>query len=85
MDAAALGPVLGQDPEHELMGLYASSLRDLGGHVEREHGGRFAAVVDAADGSAVRLARGLGGWSCFADQSRYGELEVPFLKPTCTG
>jgi hypothetical protein len=80
LDAVALGPLLGQDPRHELMGLYASSLRDLGGHIEREHAGRFAHVVDAADGSAVTLALGLGAWRCFADCSRYGTLEIAFLK-----
>jgi hypothetical protein len=80
LDAATLAPVLGQDPEHELMGLYATSLRDLGARVGRDHAGRFAAVVDAAGGSAVTLATTLGGWACFADRSRYQELEIPFLK-----
>jgi hypothetical protein len=79
MDAAALGPVLGQDPGHELMALYAAALRDLGAHVGADHGGSFAAVADAA-GSAVGLARRLGTWASFADCSRYGALEVPFLK-----
>jgi hypothetical protein len=40
----------------------------------------FAAVVDAADDSAVALATTLGDWPCFADCSRYDELEIPFLK-----
>ena len=80
IDAATLGPALGQDRDHELMGLYAASLRDLGGHVAAEHDGTFAAVADAAGGSAVALARRLGAWVSFADCSRYGELEVPFLK-----
>ena len=80
IDAATLGPALGQDPDHELMALYAASLRDLGGHVAAEHDGAFAAVPDAAGGSAVALARRLGAWASFADCSRYGELEVPFLK-----
>ena len=31
LDAATVAGVLGQDPEHELMGLYAGALRDLGG------------------------------------------------------
>jgi hypothetical protein len=80
LDAAALGPILGQDPDHELMALYAASLRDLGERVSAEHAGSFAAVADAAGGSAVALARHLGGWACFRDRSRYEELEVPFLK-----
>ena len=79
-DAATLGPALGQDPGHELMALYAASLRDLGEHVAAEHDGSFAATADAAGGSAVALARRLGDWPSFADRSRYGELELAFLK-----
>ncbi len=80
LDAETLGPILGQDPAHELIALYASFLRDLGERVTGDHGGRFAAVADAGDGSAVALARGLGDWPCFADCSRYEELELAFLK-----
>jgi hypothetical protein len=80
IDAATLATVLGQEPEHELMALFAISLRDLGAHVAGEHGGRFADVADAAAGSAVALAQALGRWRCFADCSRYGTLRVPFLK-----
>lgn len=80
LDAGTLGPILGQDPGHELMALYAASLRDLGEHVTADHEGSFAAVADAAGGSAVTLARRLGAWSSFADVSRYSELAVPFLK-----
>jgi hypothetical protein len=80
LDAATLAPVLGQDPGHELMALYAASLRDLGQQVTAAHDGRFAAVADAAQGSAVALARCLGGWPSFADRSPYEELELPFLK-----
>jgi Potential Queuosine, Q, salvage protein family len=76
----AVAEALGQDPDHELMALFAASLRDLGGHVESEHAGRFAAVADAAGSSAVALAELLGGWSSFADSSRYGDLDVPFFK-----
>jgi hypothetical protein len=80
LDAAAIAGVLGQHPEHELMALFAGSLADLGERVAAEHHGSFAAVLDAAGSSAVALARRLGGWPCFADSSRYGELVVPFLK-----
>ena len=78
IDAATVANVLGQRPEHELMALFASSLHDLGVNVGRL--GSFAAVVDAAGGSAVALARALGGWRCFADSSVYDELELPFRK-----
>jgi hypothetical protein len=80
IDAATVARVMNQDPAHELMALYADSLRDLGTRVAAEHGGSFAAVADAAAGSAVSVARHLGGWRCFADCSRYGSVEVPFLK-----
>jgi Potential Queuosine, Q, salvage protein family len=80
-----LGPitvaqVLGQPADHELMALYAHSLVELGERVNAGFGGSFAAVVDGARGSAVALASALGGWPCFADSSRYDELEIPFLK-----
>jgi Potential Queuosine, Q, salvage protein family len=80
IDAAEVARVLDQDPGHELMELFARSLRDLGGRVISEGGGRFTSVVDAAGGSAVALAMRLGGWSCFSDVSMYGDLSVPFLK-----
>jgi hypothetical protein len=80
LDAATLGPILGQDPGHELMELYAASLRDLGERVTALHDGHFAAVADTADGSAVALAQRLGSWPCFDDCSRYQELELAFLK-----
>ncbi len=78
--AGAVAEALGQDPSHELMALFAASLRDLGGRVESEHGGRFALVADAAGSSAVAMAELLGGWSSFSDSSPYGELDVPFFK-----
>jgi hypothetical protein len=80
MDAATLAPVLGQDPDHELMALYAASLRDLGAHLDADHGGSFTALDDTAGDSAVRLALHVGGWASFADCSRYGAVAVPFLK-----
>ena len=80
IDGRQVAAALSQEPDHELMALFAASLRDLGGHVADEHGGRFGAVVDAAEGSAVSLAVRLGSWSSFADASRYDELTMPFLK-----
>jgi hypothetical protein len=77
---ADVAGVLAQDPEHELMALFAASLNDLGRHVTGEFGGRFAGVVDAADGSTATLVQMLSGWRCFADVSTYDELELPFLK-----
>ena len=75
IDAAAVARALGQDPAHELMALFARSLRDLGAHVEAA-GGFEAVVTD----SAAEIVSRLAGWECFADTSRYDELEIPFLK-----
>jgi hypothetical protein len=80
IDAPEVAAVLGQDPEHELMGLFASSLNDLGAHVEDEHGGRFAGPIEAAGGSAVALAERLAAWDCFADASPYDGRKIPFFK-----
>jgi hypothetical protein len=77
---AELAQWLDQDPEHDLIKLFADSLHDLGANVQRLHGGSFAGVVDAADGSAMRVVETLAGWRCFADVSVYEGREVPFLK-----
>jgi hypothetical protein len=73
-----IADVLGQERRHELIALFADSLRDLGDHVGAAGG--FVAVLDAAGGSAVSLVERLAGWSCFADTSLYDGLELPFLK-----
>jgi hypothetical protein len=80
IDAEEIATVLGQDPGHELMPLFAAALRDLGAHVQQEAAGRYERVVDEAGGSAVALATRLSSWECFADVSVYGDLEVPFFK-----
>jgi hypothetical protein len=77
--AAELAAVLGQDPDHELMELFARSLRDLGAHIALDYGGRFAAVVDSA-GSAPKFVTTLARWRCFEDTSEYEGISVPFLK-----
>jgi hypothetical protein len=78
IDAAEVAVALGQDPEHELIALFAGSLRDLGRQVAEA--GSFGAVVDEAGGSASSLVERLAGWRCFADASCYDRLRVPFLK-----
>jgi putative queuosine salvage protein len=84
-ELAALSPpdlaaALHQEPGHELMALFAASLRDLGERVRDSHGGRFEAVVAQAGGSAVSLVEELATWSCFADVSAYEGRAVPFFK-----
>ena len=80
IDRVEIAEALGQDPEHELMGLFANSLNDLGRHVKDEFDGHFEAVVDDAGASAQALVEELAGWACFADTSAYDGLELPFLK-----
>jgi hypothetical protein len=78
--AARVAETLSQDPAHELMGLFAESLRDLGRQVADEHDGRFSALADSAGGSAAQLVDHLSRWTCFDDRSTYQEIELPFLK-----
>lgn len=80
IDPAEIAVALGQDPRHELMALFATSLNDLGRHVAAYHGGLFAGVVDSAGSSAVALVERLSGWPSFSDSSRYDSLALPFLK-----
>lgn len=80
IDAAELAAALGQDPGHELMGLFARSLRDLGARITQDYDGRFGAVIDGASGSAARLVTTLARWRCFEDTSHYEGIPVPFLK-----
>ena len=64
LDAATVANVLGQEPGHELMKLYAEALRDLG----RFLGERTAlAAIGEAGGSAERLAETLAAGMPFFD------------------
>jgi putative queuosine salvage protein len=80
LQPAEIAATLGQDPQHELMALFARSLNDLGARIEDEHGGRFASVVEQAAGSAVALVERLAAWDCFADTSPYDGRTIPFFK-----
>jgi hypothetical protein len=75
-----LARVLRQDPKHELIGLFADSLHDLGERLLSGFDGSFTALVDSAGGSAVQLVDTLARWPSFADSSRYDGRSVPFLK-----
>ncbi len=72
---AEIAHTVSQDPGHELMGLFAASLNDLGRHVA-EAGGFTAVISD----SATDLVERLSTWDCFADVSSYAEVTIPFLK-----
>ncbi len=81
VDAAEAAATFGgQDPGHELMGLFARALRELGEHVRDEHGGSFLALARSGGGSAVALAERLGALPTWRDVSPYDGAEVPFFK-----
>lgn len=80
LTAADLATVLGQDPAHPLWAQFAASLRDVGAHLDAEHGGSFVAAIDSAGGSAPALAALFAGWDAFADVSTYDGRPVPFFK-----
>jgi hypothetical protein len=64
LNAPAVAAVLGQDPAHELMELYARALRDVG----RFLGERTALeAISESDGSAERLAETLAAGMPFFD------------------
>ncbi len=64
LTAEDVAAVLGQDPGHELMGLYAEALRDLGRFLAHR---RSIDVVAEAGGSAERLASMLAAGMPFFD------------------
>ena len=74
LDAGEVARVLEQEPGHELMGLYAEGLRDLGSFL----GDRSALeVVDNAGGSAEELAETLaGGMPFFDDRGFYKRAQI---------
>ena len=79
MDAATIAVVVGQDPGHPLMEQFARALRDVGNHIDLEHGGRFIGPAEAAD-SIPTLAGTFASWNTFADASEYDGRRIPFYK-----
>ena len=75
LDAARVADVLGQDPGHELMELYARALVDLGGWLGAR-GAREAIEADGG-GSAPRLAAALASaMPFFADRGFYKRAQI---------
>jgi Potential Queuosine, Q, salvage protein family len=79
MDAGTIAAVVGQDPDHPLMGEFAAALRDVGAHLLGDYDGRYLAVAEGVE-SAPALAETFASWDCFADVSSYRGREVPFYK-----
>jgi hypothetical protein len=76
--AERVAGVTGQDPAHELMGLFARALQELGSRVAERHDGSFAAMAAAPSG--VALAEELATLPMWRDVSPYGDRLVPFFK-----
>jgi hypothetical protein len=75
LDAARVADVLGQDPGHELMELYARALVDLGGWLGSR--GALEAVEAEGGGSAPRLAAALAAAMPFyADRGFYKRAQI---------
>jgi hypothetical protein len=74
MTAVELADVIGQRRDHELMGLFAQALRQLGAFL----GERSALdLVAAAGGSAERMAETLaGGMTMYADRGFYKRAQL---------
>ncbi|HYI79709.1 MAG TPA: queuosine salvage family protein [Thermoleophilaceae bacterium] len=83
LDADTVADVLGQERGHELMGLYAEALRQLGAFI----GGRTALeVVAAANGSAELLAEQLAsGMPLFDDPGFYKRAQIVASDLTLAG
>jgi hypothetical protein len=84
LQGADLLRVLEQDPASapivELAELFAASLRELGGWLEREHSGRFLSPLERAGGSAGALVDELASLDTYRDVATYDGETVPFLK-----
>jgi hypothetical protein len=74
LDQAEVAQTLGQEPDHELMGLFAEALRDLGTFLDDR---TALDVVDAAGGSAEKLASDLAeGMPFFDDRGFYKRAQI---------
>jgi hypothetical protein len=80
MTPERIAAALGQDPEHELMALFATHLRELGERVRDEHAGSFLALARSGDGSAVALAEHLASWPTWQDVSPYDGRDIKLFK-----
>jgi hypothetical protein len=74
--AAQVAAAVGQDPEHELMALYADHLRELG----RRAADGFLALATRAD-----LAEHLATWPTFADAPFFKRAQLTAYDMVCAG
>jgi hypothetical protein len=64
----------------ELMTLFARALNDLGQYLLDQFDGRFARMIESANGSALQLVGLLVQMPLFNDVQRYRGRDVPFFK-----
>jgi hypothetical protein len=64
----------------ELMTLFARALNDLGQYLLDQFDGRFARMIESANGSALQLVGLLAQMPLFNDVRRYRGRDVPFFK-----
>ncbi|UJA21290.1 hypothetical protein HJD18_14435 [Thermoleophilia bacterium SCSIO 60948] len=76
--SAEVAVIFGQDPEHELMALYAAALRELGSFAA-EAGG-WLELSDSLGGSATAAVTTLSRRPSFADASTHDGHPVPIFK-----
>ena len=76
--AAEIADVTGQDPQHELMGLYAEHLRELGSRAR--DAGSFLALATRDD-----LADHLATWPTFADAPFWKRAQITAYDVVCAG
>lgn len=63
-----------------LMDDFARHLQDTGAHVREDFNGNVLSLLEAANGSAARLAGIVGAWAGFCDEAAYKDRTVPFYK-----
>jgi hypothetical protein len=83
LDARECAVVFGQEGNYAvdaLMQHFAVALNDLGELLQAHYGGRFEALVAAADGSAAQLVRILTRMPLYRDVVSHAGLPVPLYK-----
>ena len=78
--ASILGQEAGNYVVHELMELYATSLRDLGNYVLRHYDSSFNKMIETSESSSEKLVEILSGMPFFKDTSEYKGTQIAFFK-----
>jgi hypothetical protein len=84
LDVQSCAALFGQDLQDsvrlKLVQLFTQALNDLGRYLLERHGGSAVALIEAAEGSAERLAGLLAHMPFFQDVAPYGGFDVPLYK-----